>query len=154
MLREIEKSVILKQEYDKINGKYYILVKTDMATIAFYGSYGLRNSMRFKVFPLNAFTRQKEKKLKTYTEDYSRSINTYIPKSHQYSFENIIKDNSKARLTEIEREKIRLKESLAINEKIKEAKEKEKKEKSLKDKKKQELEKINKRLEGYGGISM
>lgn len=130
MLQEIEKSVILKQEYDRFSGKYYILVKTDTSAIAFYGSYGNRQSMATKIMSEKDYYKKKSEKEREYKEDYNAKFEDYIPKNHINTFIKTIKDNSNASIVmnmkeqeRIEKEKERRKLEL----------EKEKEEKIKKD---------------------
>lgn len=151
MLQEIEKSVILKQEYGNGTGKYYILVKTDKSAIAFYGSYGGRESMNSKVFPREKYESQKSTKEREYDEDRNRTYDTYIPKKHKQTFIDTIKSNSDfSNLKEAkEKEKIE-KEKEAFLAQQKEAD----RLKQLKLEKDKEIKKINTSIDNYGGISL
>lgn len=139
MLQEIEKSVILKQEYDKFSGKYYILVKTDTSAIAFYGSYGNRQSMATKIMSEKDYYKKKSDKEREYKEDYNAKFEDYIPKNHMNTFIKTIKDNSNASIV------MNMKEQERI-EKLRAEKEKLQKEKLLKEelelKKKTNMEKV------------
>lgn len=143
MLREIEESVILKQEYSPGNGKYYILIKTDTSAIAFYGSYGNRESMRIKVMPKSDYFKKKLDKEKSYNNDYGAKYDKYIPRKHMDTFILTIKDNSN--MSVIINKELEEKEK-AEKEKLRVEKEKLEKEKLLKKelelKKKANMEKV------------
>ncbi len=143
MLQEIEKSVILKQEYDKFSGKYYILVKTDTSAIAFYGSYGNRQSMATKIMSEKDYYKKKSDKEREYKEDYNAKFEDYIPKNHMNTFIKTIKDNSNASIVMNMKEQERIEKE---KEKLRAEKEKLQKEKLLKEelelKKKANMEKV------------
>ncbi len=143
MLQEIEKSVILKQEYDKFSGKYYILVKTDTSAIAFYGSYGNRQSMATKIMSEKDYYKKKSDKEREYKEDYNAKFEDYIPKNHMNTFIKTIKDNSNASIVMNMKEQERIEKE---KEKLRAEKEKLQKEKLLKEelelKKKTNMEKV------------
>lgn len=143
MLQEIEKSVILKQEYDRFSGKYYILVKTDTSAIAFYGSYGNRQSMATKIMSEKDYYKKKSEKEREYKEDYNAKFEDYIPKNHINTFIKTIKDNSNASIVMNMKEQERIEKE---KEKLRAEKEKLQKEKLLKEelelKKKTNMEKV------------
>lgn len=151
MLQEIEKSVILKQEYGNGTGKYYILVKTDKSAIAFYGSYGGRESMSSKIFSREKYEAQKSMKEREYNEDRNRTYDTYIPKRHKRTFIDTIKGNSDFSNLKEEKERQKIeKEKEAFLAQQKEL-ERLKKIQLEKDK---EIKKINTSIDNYGGISL
>ena len=143
MLQEIEKSVILKQEYSKDTGKYYILIKTDTSAIAFYGSYGGRESMSLKIMSERDYYKKKSEKEREYKEDYNAKFENYIPKKHMDTFIKTIKDNSNAStvLNMQEQRKIKAEQEKRRKELEQLKKDNEKKQELLKQKK-QNMDKI------------